>query len=1133
MLYLKSMSIRGFKSIKSSDLLFSKGFTCIVGPNGSGKSNICDALLFGLGENALHRLRVDRLEGLINDSYKAKKGSIPKAYVKLQFDGDSSMELIRIASADGKSTFKLNGKHMTRQEVLEVLRSYKIDANETNTITQGEIAKLLELSPTERRELIEITSGIKEFEDKKKEALKELDQVNIKIGEAKIMLNERSGFLEELAKEKEAAEKYISINTRIKALNYSVLVGKEKLVKDELEELDKNILSLDSQKKKIEEEINRYSEKISELGIARQDMTKQLSEGTEAIGKINRRLEAANSEIIKINVELEALEKDKQNTSNSISSLSREANEIKSKLAINSKSIEDMKVELAKIKMPDIQSGEEDIKIEEKIAEIEKKVEGKEKEFQEKSSELAKIQADLYVESSRYESLKSELSAKNVDYSSLEAIKGEIEKLNKELEELAESEQNEVALLSELRKKASEIDAKLIELKEQRAMSRQGSDINNILSSKFSEKDGFFGKASKLLSYEDEYAYAVEAAAGNRLEYFVVDSIETANKIIKYLRDNKIGRATFIPLNDISISNKERLKELKPVIELVKFEKRFEKAFLYIFSDTYLIDDISKAKSFGLGHRYVTIEGDLLEQSGIVTGGMQKRLSLTMIEKMIENLSKEKEEIAASINSKLSKVNELRKAQAMAKIRLDTKKLELDNESKRLEETKKELDAKRLELEKAGKSLEAMHSKLDSLINSIENIKKDLNELKGERTKLYEESMALVKNATKSLSTEERKRIEQERSRAEAIKIKIAELIKENELLSNRLADINKEISSKKDELKQIEQLINEKNERMNILLKEKKELEEKIKSSGEANKGIYEKLEKIESEIAKLSNEQGKLSGESSNIDSKLQEMKMRRSQLEVRLGDLRAEISVYANENIEMLNGKIEEMEREASLLSDKLKELGNVNLKAPEIYKEKEKDVAEAKSKVEMLESEREAILKMIEEIDAKKYSIFMETFNAVSKNFSKLYSYISDDKAELVLSDERDPFNSELLIKVKTKNNIAKRAESMSGGERSMLMLTLVFAIHMYKPSSIYIFDEIDAALDKENSKKLSQLLKQLSTDSQFIVVSHNDTLISNADAAIGVAKVNGESKIFGLQVSSIINNMNSVGDEKKQ
>ena len=829
MLYLKGMSIRGFKSIKSADLLFSKGFTCIVGPNGSGKSNICDALLFGLGENALHRLRVDKIENLINDSYRAKKGSTPKAYVKLQFDGDTSMELIRIASADGKSAFRLNGKHMTRQEVLEVLRSYKMDANETNTITQGEITKLLELSPKERRELIEITSGIKEFEDKKKEALRELDQVNMKIGEAKIMLNERSGFLDELAKEKEAAEKYMSMSARIKALNYSVLVGKEKLVNNELEELDKNILLLDSQKKKIEEEIKSYSEKISELGIARQDMTKQLSESTEAIGNISRRLEATNSEIVKINVELEALEKDKQNASDLISSLSKEADEIKNKLAINSKNIEDMRIELAKIKIPEMPSSEENIDIEEKVVEIEKKVESKEKEFQEKNSELAKIQADLYVESSRYESLKSELSAKNIDYSSLNTIKSEIDKLSKEIEDLAKNEQKEVALLNELRNKAGEIDAKIIELKEQRAMSRQGSDISNILSSKFSEKDGFFGKASKLLSYENEYAYAVEAAAGNRLEYFVVDSIETANKIIKYLRENKIGRATFIPLNDINISSKERLKELKPVIELVKFEKRFEKAFAYIFSDTYLIDDINKAKSFGLGHRYVTIEGDLVEQSGIVTGGMQKKLSLTLIEKMIENLSNEKESIAASINNQLSKINELRKAQTMAKINLDNKRLELDNENKKLEAAKKELDAKRLELDRAGKSLEAMHSKLDNLINSIESIKKDLNELKGERAKLYEESMAFVKNATKSLSREERKRIEQERSRAEAIKIKIAELIKENELLSNRLEEIKKEILSKKGELKQIERLISEKNARMNTLLNEKNELEEKI----------------------------------------------------------------------------------------------------------------------------------------------------------------------------------------------------------------------------------------------------------------------------------------------------------------
>ncbi|MGC9205306.1 MAG: AAA family ATPase, partial [Candidatus Micrarchaeia archaeon] len=319
--------------------------------------------------------------------------------------------------------------------------------------------------------------------------------------------------------------------------------------------------------------------------------------------------------------------------------------------------------------------------------------------------------------------------------------------------------------------------------------------------------------------------------------------------------------------------------------------------------------------------------------------------------------------------------------------------------------------------------------------------------------------------------------------------------------------------------------------ERIKGFEKEKLKLEEEIKSSSTANKDAYEKLEAIESEIAKLSNEQGKESGELSNIDSKTNEMKIKKSQLEVRLSDIRAEISTYANDNIEIINNSIEAMEKEAGVLAEKINELGNVNLKAPAIYEERKRDVAEVEEKVNTLEQERLAVLKMIEEIDAKKYSIFIDTFNQVSKNFTKLYSYISEDKAEIYLSDEKDPFNSELRIRVKTKNNAIKRADGMSGGERSMLMLMLVFAIHMYKPSALYIFDEIDSALDKENSKKLSQFIKQLSGDSQFIVVSHNDTLISNADTAIGVAKVDEESKIFGLQVSSIISNNIGVGDEK--
>ncbi|MGC8662355.1 MAG: AAA family ATPase [Candidatus Micrarchaeia archaeon] len=1114
MLYLKSMNIRNFKSIKSSDLIFSKGFTCIVGPNGSGKSNICDALLFGLGENALHRLRVEKLEGLINDSSKSKKNKLQKAFVKIEFDGEKKLELLRVARSDGKSVYRLNGKHTTRQEVLEELKSYKVDANETNTITQGEITKMLELSPKERRELIEISAGIKEFEEKKREALKELDKSNLKVGEAKIMLNERVGFLQELEKEKEVAEKYISMSSRYKALSYSVLVGKEKLVRSELEGLDEAINELDAKRKKIIEEIKYYNSKVSELDMERQSLTKSLNESALIVGEINKKLGIVNNGIVRLNVELEGLAREKENLSKRLDELSSESISANEKIAANKKEIFSANSELASAKLPEINEESSELDFEKKLDDIDSKIVEKENKMRELSSEISKAQAELYVASSRYELLKTEIKPKQKPES---GIGNEIKAMNDELSSIASTVKNMEASISELSKKKEVLDSKLLELKEQRAMARRSDSLNL---AQFSARDGFYGKASELISYKSEFAYAIEAAAGNRLEYFVVDSINVASNIIKYLKANGLGRATFIPIKELVIGSKER-QNLRAIVDLVEFDKKFEKVFQYIFYDTYLIDKIEDAKTYGVGHRYVTLDGDLVEQSGVVSGGSKKKISINAIEKMIGQISGERDTLYKSIEESVSKLNELKKAEALMRLKIDEKTAMLRELARQADEEEKGRKAKAEEMEILAKNIEAMNEKLSKLLSEQDSVKNELESTKAERKRVYEKSMELAKAALGSSSKKEKVKLEQERKRIEELRIKLAFLEKENELLTSRFSSIEKEMSEKKKELKLKLDAEKEKTAKLKELTSEKSGLEEQIKNSSSADKSIYAKLENIESEIAKQSSNIGRLNAESSSADSKMQEMKIRRSQFEVRLGDLKAEVSMYSNEKIDLIEGKIDEMEREAMLLSDKIKELGNVNLKAPEMYKEREKAVSEAKSKVEMLDSERLAILKMIDEIDAKKYSVFIDTFNSVNRNFEKIYSYISEDKAELVLSNEKDPFNSELLIKLKTKENVSKRAESMSGGERSMMMLALIFAIHMYKHSFLYIFDEIDSALDKENSRKLSQLLKQLSADSQFIVVSHNDSLISNADAAIGVAKVNGESKIFGLQISSIL------------
>src|SRR5271155_5335818 len=224
MTHLDSVIIHNFKSFKHVNIKFSKGFNCIVGANGSGKSNICDSLLFALGESSLKRMRVPNTGELINSFAKPRKDDgIKRAYVKVNFEAQSPLEIARIIKSNNKIGYRLNDKHTTRQEVIEALRSYKSEINETNIIAQGEISYMVNLNSKERRELIDIAAGIREFNDKKDASMKELDKVEVKMNETQIMLNERRGFLNQLEKEKEDAEKYLQLTDTIKKISYTLL----------------------------------------------------------------------------------------------------------------------------------------------------------------------------------------------------------------------------------------------------------------------------------------------------------------------------------------------------------------------------------------------------------------------------------------------------------------------------------------------------------------------------------------------------------------------------------------------------------------------------------------------------------------------------------------------------------------------------------------------------------------------------------------------------------------------------------------------------------------------------------------------------------------------------------------------
>ncbi|MDE1845887.1 MAG: chromosome segregation protein SMC [Candidatus Micrarchaeota archaeon] len=1130
MLYLKSLSLSKFKSFKSADLLFSKGFTCIVGPNGSGKSNICDALLFSLGESSLRRMRVDKLELLINGTQKSKPGALATTHVKADFGGDENLEVVRIARADGNSIFKVNGKRTTRHELLEILKSHKVSIDETNTITQGEIMRMMDLNPKERRELIDIASGITEFENKKKESLRELEKVNAKSAEVHAILNERLGYLRELEKEKESAENYSELTGRLKLLKYNILVAREQEIRSNYDKYSKESAALESKKEKFVSGLGELTNTINKLTADRQQLTKTLSESTVATTEESKKLENINKELTLIEANLQNNEKSLQEKLAETKELKDEIEQIRQVVESNREALVEYKKKISQLEpfFADLKESKATESPDNKLATINSQIGRLEGEFTAIQEIISALHADLSATKNSSVELQSKRDSIEAQIREKTGITKEISERMKEITGRAKKLEEEIkkgdARAQEIYSEIGEIDSKILALKEQRAMTgSRESAINERLAANFDEKAGFYGRVSQLCTYGTEYALAVEASAGGRFDYFVVESIEAASKVIAYLKKNDLGRATFIPIKDLAFDREtKKEKNLSAVIDMLKFDSKFNKVFEYVFSNTYIIGKVEDSKAAGVGkHRYVTLTGELVEQSGVLSGGSaRKRVSLASIENSLKELAQNKEKLSIESRQVTDSTMKSRKTKALDELEL----AKLGSQSSSFFDQVGEEEAELSKLETTAKSYASKLKELEIQIGSNhskkEKIVAELESSRKEATELYIKMEQAAKASAKhGMSKEEKEKLNKMRLELQELQSQSTALQTQSKMSEDRKRAIELSLEKITKAIEDLKGDSKDKHATRIALENSRHSLEEKIKSGSAIGKETYEKVEAIEAKLAKLNLEKGKIGYDRDDIERQQNEFKVKIGQMEIRLSDVVAELATYGQANLEHLRLGVEEMEREASVTSVKIEQLGNVNLKAPELYETKKKDAEEASGRLETLVVEKEAVLKMIEEIDSKKFKIFMETFDVVNVNFTKLYNYIFPGKASIELEDPKNPFESGLHIKM-IDGKTTKRENSLSGGEKSLVMLMLLFSIHMHKPSSLYIFDEVDSALDKENSKKLSHLIKEMSKSSQFVVVSHNDSLIVNADTAIGVAKTDGESRAVGLQVANV-------------
>ncbi len=1150
MVRINRLHLHGFKSFaKPLDLEFLDGFNVCIGANGSGKSNIMDSLCFVLGKLSAKSMRAEKSANLIYNG--GKTGSpMKEAEVSIFFDNSNhefpiqinphppqEVKVSRIIRQNGNSVYKINDEVRTRQQVLELLAGAKIDPDGHNIILQGDIVHFMEMHTEERRQLIEEISGISIYEDRKQKAMNELSKVEAKLNEATIILNERESYLRELKKDRDHALKYKELEGNIKSnkatyLHVQIAEKQKKIdavearIKKQQEKIDKirsRIQDLQNTIKNNKQEIERITKEIEDKSeresVALQkeidDIRTRLLQGRERfntvqseISKVEERRKQLQSGIQDVDSTMSRLEDNKKETKEKLQDLQQKEKKFESE-------IQDMrKRQLGNV-------SEEFMEIEQNITNHEQQLASSQEKFQEilqkKFSIDAKI-ASLQEKIRNYQQLGKEFN--------VEKVRSDLKKVEEQLGKSFIEESSCISQLKEISKEITEKESELFKLQARESGIRESLSIDRavetILSLRREQKfaDKIYGTVSQLGEVEDKYSLALEVAAGPRMKSIVVDNDETATSCIKILKEKKSGVATFLPLNKIRgrpISPLEGRGIHGTALDLIAFDKKFKDIFSHVFGSTLVVDDIQTARRIGIGKaRMVTLEGDLMETSGAMIGGHRTRaIGLHFQEKKATGALQEIKDLLSSLEKKKSLL--LNKKEDMEKRteQLRREKNELEGSLVKIKSSIGDINIDNLREEETSLRNDPIYKQHSQLEKQIDELQQKLSNVKQKRDQLR-------KNVSiKGQSPLEK--LEQQRSK---LREDIVQLQTE---LKNMQLQIDNIYAPEKEKTRQI---LKQQEKDLNEFREEEKKLSESIKKYSSSLQDMEKKEAQFKQNYKDLFSHRNKLSEEIqkeelhiSEENHSLEEIQETSNSISIEKAKFTAEREALDREYEEFRgvplrqNISLEKLKDEIRKFEQMLQQIGNVNMRALEVYEDIRKEYERLLEKVSNLQKEKDDVLHMMYEIDSKKKETFMRTFNVLAKNFTDIFSQLSTKgEASLIIENKEDPLNGGVDIVVRLVGNKYLDIKSLSGGEKTLAALGFIFAIQEHQPAHFYLLDEVDAALDKTNSDLLSKLISKYSKKAQYILISHNDMMISEADAIYGVSmQENGVSKVVSLKV----------------
>ena len=1180
-MYLEELILDNFKSFGAQTRIpLREDFTAITGPNGSGKSNILDAIQFALGLGRVSDVRARRLTDLIHHTDDSEPRLPRETEVTVILNNeDGTLTAEDIATATGQdvadpsrikirrrirqtannsySYYYIDGHSVNLRDIRELMARAGVSDERYNIVPQGDITELINRTPMQRRLIIDEIAGVAEFDAKKEQSQRELDTVRDRIEEVRLRVEEKSSTLEQLERERDEALAYQELaDEKAQFEQYRDIAelsdrkAERDEVTDEIEQLEADLEAARIELAESEEVATRIEEDIEDLteeierkgGEEQRELQREIEELRSSIGQLQGRIEEKGERIDSLHADRRDAELNLDRTQERLNDLEKQRREIEVRKANRTGDLVELQDDLAAVqasidnldaeqrtlndrlaKQETLRSEALDTKdaLQRRLDRLSDEARRRDRELEELTNSLDELEdiRDERVDERDAVDLEMKRTRKE-----REAIGDDIEQLEGEADELQST-------IDELEADISTAKQRLGDLQRQQQSSGKGQFPSAVARVLGSDISGVHGAIASLGDVENEaHAEACEAAGGGRLANVVVDDSQVGKDCIEYLKRRNAGRATFLPLTEFDEHGLPQLPDHPGVVDfarrLVTYDDRYAGVFSYVLGSTLVVQDMDTARELMGEFRMVTLDGDVVERSGAMRGGSGretpyrfggKRGRLERLARRIEALENDRDEAVETRSGVTDKLAELRERDRTLRdtIRdLERDRVDLtdgiDRIEGRIKSTNQQINSLREDREKTADQIEAIQTELAAATAATEAIQAIVDDLK-----------TALSNTRLGELTEQRSKL---RDEIDQVKDDIDEL-------DGRLNDIALEERSANDRSEEHKTTIANTQNEIADLEDDIESLTEQIDALEDEIDARQSEIDALESDLAELRADREEKREDLAQARETVNANRKQMTGLEHELGPLRDRLERLEWEIAE-LSESVDPVEDEDELpeldeVTDRITELESemaamepINQKAIEQYDRLEGEIKSLEADINELEEERAAIIERIESYEEQKREAFMEAFTAIDEEYRDIFRTLSGGSAALELENEDDPFDGGLILRAQPEDKFVGSLEQLSGGEKSLTALSLIFAIQRYRPAPFYALDEIDAFLDAANLDRIGDLLESHRDDGQFIVISHHADLLERADNVIGVSMPEdlGSSKVSGVTLA---------------